>query len=325
MNSRVSLFKISMFGLILSSCVSNENIWTDDLYHMRSSELPEGESLTDETGYANFKERIETEEINTYYEAQQNASSIGFYSSYDPIFWGMYPMNYYPATTLFFGQGIPGFNNDMSWYGSYGYPFYSSYNNYDPFYNVYGYNPYFGYGDFNQGYGYFNNGWGANNYYGNNNLNGNASSGSGYQNYHEGPRGTIAGYSNSANRLGISTIKSHEVIETNNKPLSQAVIERFILSEESNDMNNFNYNSDSRGQNYNNNSIKIDYTPRVQRAQFADYNAIDNSFQHTNNNGSFQLRETNRVNIQTSPTRIDNHQPIRSNGAVRQTPTGKRN
>jgi hypothetical protein len=236
----------------------------------------------------------------------------------------MYPLNYYPSTTLFFGQGIPGFNNEMSWYGNYGYPFYSSYYGYDPFYNIYGYNSF--YGNFNQGYGNFNNIWGMNGYNGINNQNGNAPNSAPQGNYHEGPRGSLAGYTNSANRLGISTIKSAEtnnLYRNNERP---KVIESFILSEESNYGNNFNYDSNFEGRYTNDNFIRNDYTPREQRTQPISNIPFENNYQHTNTNfGSFQLKETNRVNVPTSPTRIDNVQPARGNGAVRQAPSGRRN
>ncbi len=324
MKSSYCIIGIFLSVFFLSSCISHQNIWTDDVYHMRSAELPEGESLVDETGYANFKERTESQQINSYYEPRTNVGTSSFYDSYDPIFWGMYPLNYYPSTTLFFGQGIPGFNNEMSWYGNYGYPFYSSYYGYDPFYNIYGYNSF--YGNFNQGYGNFNNIWGMNGYNGNNNQNGNAPNSAPQGNYHEGPRGSLAGYTNSANRLGISTIKSAEtnnLYRNNERP---KVIESFILSEESNYGNNFNYDSNFEGRYTNDNFIRNDYKPREQRTQPISNIPFENNYQHTNTNfGSFQLKETNRVNVPTSPTRIDNVQPARGNGAVRQAPSGRRN
>jgi hypothetical protein len=160
---RISIGLMNVLALVFltTACVSNKTLWMDDVYHMRQAELPEGESLADETGYANFKERKESPSENTNYQTDQYVQDYGYYDSYNScnsLFWGISSLNYYPSTTLFFGQGIPGFNQDLSWYGSYGYPYYSSYFNYDPLYSVYGYNPYYSYGNFNQGYGFFNDG-----------------------------------------------------------------------------------------------------------------------------------------------------------------------
>ncbi len=338
MRISIGLINCLASGILMTSCVSNQNLWTDDVYHMRTAELPEGESLADETGYASFKERMESSSEpveNTYYETAQYPQYYGFYNSYDPVFWGTYPLNYYPSTTLFFGQGIPGFNQDLSWYGSYGYPYYSSYSNYDPFYSIYGYNPYYGFGNFNQGFGFFNNGLGFNynsGYYSSNYSNGNGSGNSGNTNYHEGPRGSLAGYSNSANRLGLSTIKSSE-ITTNYEALNRpTIIGNFIMSEEVDNTTNAENGISISSYTNNNRTDNAGYTPKEQRLQYnnsIDYNytSFGNTTRGTFNiSGNSETRGTNRsVNVQSSPSRIDVIQPTRGGGTVRQVPSGRRN
>ncbi len=338
---RISIGLMNVLALVFltTACVSNKTLWMDDVYHMRQAELPEGESLADETGYANFKERMESLLENSNYQTDQDVQNYGYYDSYhsfNSLFWGISSLNYYPSTTLFFGQGIPGFNQDLSWYGSYGYPYYSSYFNYDPLFSVYGYNPYYNYGNFNQGYGFFNDGLSLNfnsgNYF-SNNQNGNNSGNSGYGNYHEGPRGSLAGYSNSANRLSVSTIKTSEPSTNYNAPNRPTVIGNFIISEEENNTIN-NVNSIRKVTYTDNNRMnKADYTPKEQRIQqfntSMDYNYSSfgsNSRDTYNNSGINVTRSAGRdVPIHSTPSRTNTIQPARGTGVTRQATPGRRN
>jgi hypothetical protein len=304
---------------------------------MRQAELPEGESLADETTYANFKERMESSSGSTYYETNQYVQNFGFFDSYNPIFCGMYPYNYYPSSTLFFGQGIPGFHQDLSWYGSYGYPYYSSYYNYNPFFSIYDYNPYFGSGYFNQGYGFFNDGvmytYNYNNYYIVNNQTAGTPGNSGYSNYHEGPRGSLSGFSNAANRLGFSTIKSSENASnfwTSKRP---NVVGNYILSEDDNNTITNVIGARTSTHNYNYNLNKSEYIPKEQRIQqfnkSLDYNYSSfgtNTNVNRNNSGNNVTRNINRdVQIQSTPSRTNSAQPSRSNGVSRPITPGRRN
>lgn len=48
---------IAVTGLLITSCASTESFVNDDIYSVRPSELPIGESTSDETSYASFKSR----------------------------------------------------------------------------------------------------------------------------------------------------------------------------------------------------------------------------------------------------------------------------
>lgn len=48
---------LAVTGLLITSCATTESFVNDDVYSVRPSELPIGESTSDETSYASFKSR----------------------------------------------------------------------------------------------------------------------------------------------------------------------------------------------------------------------------------------------------------------------------
>lgn len=175
----------------------------DDVYMLKNNKLPIGESLTDESSYASYRN-------NRY---NKTVSS----SFYDDDF---LDRDHFRRDIWAFsmGYGNPYYNNWM--YGSrpnWGFPYYSPYMYgyvnpiymYDPFGSPYGfyapaYNPWYmggnyGYGNGNYGYGYnYGDGFNYNN-------SGNYSV---QYNHHSGPRGTTAGFGNPTNRIQGNTVKS---------------------------------------------------------------------------------------------------------------------
>ena len=48
---------LAVTGLLITSCATTESFVNDDVYSVKPSELPIGESTSDETSYASFKSR----------------------------------------------------------------------------------------------------------------------------------------------------------------------------------------------------------------------------------------------------------------------------
>lgn len=183
--------------LLLTSCYSSKMLVDDDVYVVKNNALPIGESLTDETTYATYKNRKNrNKESNNYYRDNRNYlyDNNCNHLSYDPFgcgcsyyAWNMYS-NYYPygygRPSLYYGHG---FNYA---FGSYAYDPFTGMYFYDPYYfNPYGYYPGSVYGGSfyagNYGYGLGNITYGAPAI---------------HSNQHSGPRGSISGFGNPAGR-----------------------------------------------------------------------------------------------------------------------------
>lgn len=234
---------ITFAGLIVTSCATSESFVNDDVYMVRPSELPIGESTADEVSYASFKSRKQgnVNDRMTYSDEmalrnRQNCldqfrwyegcgcsynewSRYSRHSSYNSMmYWGN------PGFSIYYGYGNPyaghwgmyPYNhpyhwNNPYWYGSgmgFGMGYYP--------HNYYGYG-HGGYGYYGYGfgghypYGYYGYGYGGYGYGGN--LNGwsnvgNNNSGT-TSNVIRRPRGTSTGYSNPTGRNATpGTVKS---------------------------------------------------------------------------------------------------------------------
>ena len=167
----------------------------DDVYMLKSNKLPVGESLNDETSYAAFRNKRNSNENTTRYEDEQWRMRRDFHNSfgwsYGLSMFQPYPFGYYPNCHGVSSYFYPYSYNPCNPYFAYD-PFGSPFG-YSPYYNSYGYNPY-GYNP----YGYGNSNYG-------NNYNPTPTV---LTNHHTGPRGTIGGFGNPSGRLEGNTLKS---------------------------------------------------------------------------------------------------------------------
>jgi len=225
---KVTLY-LSLFTIltgILSSCYSNRMLVDDDVYVMKNSELPVGESLTDETNYSTFKYKKDRGvTANSYYydpyniAAMNNCDCNPFYFTPFDCGWGTRNYGNSGLNDMYFGYGYfnafghyyygPGYMNySANQYGYYG-------NMYSPYYNPYG-GFYFGNG-YNSPYFYGNSyQYGSNANVFNNGSNGSSGSTGLIYNSHSGPRGSLSGYTNSGSRTNVNVIKSHSTIASGN-------------------------------------------------------------------------------------------------------------
>lgn len=164
--------------LSLTGCMTSEKWVDDDVYVMKSSEIPTDTDITDETDY------------NAYvYNRRNNPAQTSYYSQF----------YFVPSFSLWMR---PGYYSDFGWIGGrggyYGMGFYDpnyyamfGYGYvYDPFWGYY--TPYYpGYFGYPYGYGgYYGYGYGYNPVYG---YGGNGGTIAG-QSHYTGPRGGISGY-----------------------------------------------------------------------------------------------------------------------------------
>lgn len=219
-----NLIHVSIFALALgslNSCASISNVADDDVYVVKPSQIPMGESLDDETSYMAYKyKKDQNNNLTTYRNPNVGAFGMGYaygYRNYnDPFLFNPYmynPYGFYDPYGYYspyghYGSGlgyIPGYG--WSYIGPN--PYYGGYYGYHNYFgnSIWG-NPYYGYGS---GYGYYGGGmygsgfWGGNpyyggyygGYYGNNNNGwgngGNAGGGSTSYNHYRGPRGGGSG------------------------------------------------------------------------------------------------------------------------------------
>lgn len=136
-------------ALSLNSCMTSSEKWVDDdVYVMKSSEVPTDTDITDETDYNAWKfNRNHTRNTVAY------SSTFFFRPTFQP-YWMMYPSyaygGYYNHGYGSYGWGSPWYTDYYGFNGMYGYDPYWGYNpyyGYNPYfaYNPYGYNPYYGY------------------------------------------------------------------------------------------------------------------------------------------------------------------------------------
>lgn len=164
-------------GVLLTGCITTEKLVDDDVYVLKSVEVPTNTDISDETDYHAFayRQRHDRSFVNYY---------TTFYLSSRPYWNSMYLFNrpYDFGWNSMAGWGGYGFGPGMSWgwghpnyYGYYGSTYYYPY-----------WNPYYGWGNpYCSPYAY--GGYGGYGYYGNG---GTTTSG----NYVSGPRGAISGF-----------------------------------------------------------------------------------------------------------------------------------
>lgn len=195
-----SFLIISTCTLILTSCATSEYYMADDVYVVKPSDLPIGESTADETTYAAYKQRQigESNDRQLYGDVTRNRfDNDNFYyfgNSYVPFLYSsQFPYGHQGAWmgyNSWYYQSMPGFYygwNNGVWNGnSYGYT-----------YPVYWHNGYNNYWCQQGGYGYGGYGYGGYNY-----------GGTYAQNTYFGPRGSNSGYSNPHGRTTTGKLKS---------------------------------------------------------------------------------------------------------------------
>lgn len=220
----LSIFYMILFtGIFAVSCTTTRPINDDNVYIMKTSALPVGENLTDETSYATYKHRQETDNPTAGYidpkaqstldrDPRANNNSMfyaGLYQGSYNAFWGMH------RSGFFYGPGLPrlvcawnyGYNNTYPmYYSMYGY---NNWNN-----NYYGISNYYGNSGFYENSGFYGNTglYSPNSYYSNNFYNSenwnNANISRPSGNYVSGPRVTSSGYYSGNNRGGAAQLKS---------------------------------------------------------------------------------------------------------------------
>lgn len=232
MKLSLAFFYLTIILYGFSSCYSTQQLIDDDVYMMQDANLLIGETLTDETSYATYKDRThKNERVNSYYSARDRFDANSNWNNYFFL-----NRNYRSSFGYLFDpfySNLGGnvvllmFNNNFG-YG-HGYGFYGN-NYYSTFSSMNGYNPYFSNSSSNYWYG---------NSSGINSLNGTFSS-----NIHKGPRGTMAGITNSTslnNSVMLKSMKSNRAgmnhVITPNNPVYSGVnkserskVERTILS-----------------------------------------------------------------------------------------------
>ena len=214
----LSIFYMILFiGILAVSCTTTRPINDDNVYMMKTSALPVGENLTDETSYATYKHRQETDNPTAGYidlkaqstldrDPRANNNSMfyaGLYQGNHNSFWGMH------RSSFFYGPGLPRMKG--AWYYGYfntytvhyGMNGYNSWNN-----NYYGISSYYGNSGFYGNSSFYSpNSCYSNNFYNSGNSNNaNVSRPSG--NYVSGPRATSGGYYSGNNRGGVAQLKS---------------------------------------------------------------------------------------------------------------------
>lgn len=295
----------------------------DDVYIVKNSELPVGESLTDETSYATYKYRQNNGMVSDdYYYDQRNY----LYNSncYDNFYWNNGCGCSYYAWNVYNGPFYSpyGFGQPNLYYG---HGFYYAFGNmfYDPFTGMYFYNPY--YNQYLYGGGMYNPYYpGA--YYGYNSY------GGGYYNHqnpvvqynhHQGPRASISGISNTAGRTGPGVLKmsTQNDVSHSYKPKSEYRVKKADSPIGSDVQTNVRYNKDVTTRPLN--TVKPQYRPTTERVTPSD------------RPGSRPVDGQQVRPHREQPTKRDSYEPRgnapRNNeGAPRQggnrpTPSGKRN
>ena len=194
---------LAFTSLLISSCYSPKFMVDDDVYLVKNSALPVGESLTDESTYASYRNSREADGVSRYYydddfffwrQRRPFSGSHWFLSTgyYNPYFMTHPYGSFSHFGTPYFSPYMFGGINPIYMVD----PFGSPYGFYPTAYNFAYmggmYSPYYG-GFYGNPYGGFNNG-------GNYTAN---------YNHHSGPRGTLSGFGNPNSRSsGGSVIKS---------------------------------------------------------------------------------------------------------------------
>ena len=200
---RLFLFGIYILQLlILCSCYSPGLMIDDDIYLVKATEIPLGESYNDETSYANFKTRKEGSALtSSLFSDDPLCSTYNLATQRDLWFFGM-------------GLGNP-YYNSCQW----GIPYFSPYK--------YGYlNPFYLYDPFGSPYGFYATAYSPWYFTGiyalPNEYNGvpQHSSQENFSNFHSGPRSVFGGFGD-PNRVSGSSIKSFQYEPSLSKKNSQ--------------------------------------------------------------------------------------------------------
>ena len=136
MKSKFSLLILSSVVFLAVSCGSGQYLIEDDVYSMKSSELPFGENLLDETSYETFKYRTKKDKRADSYYAPENGGVLNRSPRFTPrlsfmVFYGNLSPYAYP---MYMGPAYFGHNQ---FYTS---PFYSPFHS--PYYNPFAYSVY---------------------------------------------------------------------------------------------------------------------------------------------------------------------------------------
>jgi len=206
-----------LLGLIAigtSSCYSPQFMADDDVYVVKESALPVGESLNNPTSYSAFRNNKNNRSISSTYYNDLNNFPIG--SNYFSSSYWLLGMGFYNPYFRNYAFGIPYCSPYM--FGGCS-PVYMI----DPFGSMYGFYPISNYPMYYGGNYFFGNSYG---YY--NNYNNYNSYGTGFNNYggattaynfHSGPRGTLSGAANPGGRsTGPVVLKSSSPISSNARP-----------------------------------------------------------------------------------------------------------
>lgn len=291
----------------------------DDVYIVKNSELPVGESLTDETSYSTYQYRKNSDMVSDdYYFDDRNYLYTN--NCYDNFYWNRgcgcsyYAWNMYNAPYYSpYGFGTP------SLY--YGHGFYNAFGNYvyDPFSGMYLYNPYYDpYGYYGSIYNpyYYGSGYNYGGPYGYNQPTVN-------YNHHSGPRGSLSGFSNTSGRTSPGTLKmstQNEVASYNPNYKSEYRVKKSDAPIGANQVVRANNAEISR----NVNTVKPNYRPTTERINRSDVhqqrptNALPSNQRNDQprNRGNMEPRGTQNPRGNVSSPREGENKP---------TPSGRRN
>jgi hypothetical protein len=296
------LFLAGLLSISLTSCYSTKLLVDDDVYVMKSSELPVGESLTDETNYATYKfkqERGVTSSSYYYDPYKYFAGYNGYYSNSNLMYSWRWGFNTYHPTfsaynhSLYYGNGFYNafgplvYDPFTNTYLNYGYNYYGYYGNYNsPFYNPYG--SYYGYG---------------NPYIQTNNF-----PTSSIYNYHSGPRGSSTGLVNPGNRTSAGILKVATINPSNSKPVSRQQANRSTIGSNAVQSNNTHVNSG--------NAVSSNTRPVYRSTEVRSSSSGNSSNSHVPPGGSVNQSRGTFNNSNSSPSRGNTPAPSNSKGSA---------
>ena len=237
MKLSTTYFNIAILLFGLSSCYSTQQLIDDDVYMMQDANVQVGETLTDETSYATYKDRThKNERVNSYYTTRDRFDANPSWNNWNNYFFlnrnyrSSFGYLFDPFYSNLGGNVVLLMMNNNFGYG-HGYGFYGG-NYYPTFSSMNGFNPFF---SNSTGNNWFVNSPGFIDILGNSNVSSNEI---------KGPRGTMSGITNSSslnNNVMLKSTKSNRtsinnVVSPNNPVFSSAnknersKVERTILS-----------------------------------------------------------------------------------------------
>lgn len=201
---------LGLIALGTTGCYSPQFMSDDDVYIVKESALPVGESLNDPRNYSTFRNhKINRSVSSTYYNDLNN---FGFGGNYFSSSYWLLGMGFYNPYFRNYSFGIPYCSPYM--FGGCS-PVYMI----DPFGSMYGFYPISNYPMYYGGNYFFGNYYGYNNYdpYGTgfHNYGGSTTA----YNFHSGPRGGLSGIANPGGRsTGPVILKSSSSISSTSRP-----------------------------------------------------------------------------------------------------------